>query len=173
MPENKAQINRDFPITMPVQVQPSQTSDNAFMKFKTSTFKPTKSDENLVQPAPARSDSDGSEYKLVSRSDNKRRKTKAQVKMLEDELEANPHWTNEDMIKIAKKAGLSKSQVYKWNWDQKKKLNILPSKVYVVQLSDDVIDSKSGQIVLRSPDELQKLQKLNIETLIQKPNVKK
>lgn len=103
---------------------------------------------------------------------NKRRKSKHQVKMLEAELEANPHWTNEDMVKIAKKTGLSKSQVYKWNWDQKKKLNILPSKVYVVQLPSDMIDPKSGQILLKSADGLKKLQTLNLETIIQKPKGK-
>eukprot|EP00345_Euplotes_harpa_P019062 CAMPEP_0168334766 /NCGR_PEP_ID=MMETSP0213-20121227/10489_1 /TAXON_ID=151035 /ORGANISM="Euplotes harpa, Strain FSP1.4" /LENGTH=277 /DNA_ID=CAMNT_0008339525 /DNA_START=33 /DNA_END=869 /DNA_ORIENTATION=- len=94
---------------------------------------------------------------------NKRRKNKNQVKMLEAELEANPHWTNEDMIKIAKKTGLSKSQVYKWNWDQKKKLNIMPSKVYVVQLPSELIDPKTGQIVLKSVEDMKKLKTLNIQ----------
>jgi len=27
--------------------------------------------------------------------------------------------------------------VYKWNWDQKKKLNIIPNKVYVLQVPED------------------------------------
>lgn len=116
-------------------------------------------------------DSDDSEYKcntnkkknVIDDSQNKRRKSKNQVKMLEAELEANPHWTNEDMEKIAKKTGLSKSQVYKWNWDQKKKLNILPSKVYVVQLPNEFIDSKTGQIVLKNADDLKKLKTLNIQ----------
>lgn len=88
---------------------------------------------------------------------NKRRKSKAQVKILETELEAKPHWTNEDMVKIAKKTGLTKSQVYKWNWDQKKKLNILPRKVYVVQLPSGMVVSKTGQIILKSPDDLKLL----------------
>ena len=91
-----------------------------------------------------------------------RRKTKQQVKKLEAELEANPQWTNEDMEKIAKKTGLSKSQVYKWNWDQKKKMNILPSKVYIVQLPNNMIDAKGGQIVLRGAEGLKKLQELNL-----------
>lgn len=103
---------------------------------------------------------------------NKRRKSKAQVKMLENELEANPHWTNEDMVKIAKKTGLTKSQVYKWNWDQKKKLNILPSKVYVVQLPNDMLDTKSGQIVLKGADGLKKLQTLNLDSVIKNANKK-
>ena len=117
-------------------------------------------------------ESEDSEYKcntnkkknaIEDPSQNKRRKSKQQVKLLEAELEANPHWTNEDMEKIAKKIGLSKSQVYKWNWDQKKKLNILPSKVYVVQLPNEFIDSKSGQIVLKNTDDLKKLKALNIQ----------
>lgn len=103
---------------------------------------------------------------------NKRRKTKAQVKMLEKELEDNPHWTNEDMVKIAKKTGLTKSQVYKWNWDQKKKLNILPSKVYVVQLPNDMLDTKSGQIVLKGAEGLKKLQTLNLDSVIKNANKK-
>ena len=90
--------------------------------------------------------------------------------MLEQELEENPHWTNEDMIKIAKKTGLSKSQVYKWNWDQKKKLNILPSKVYVVQLPNDMVDTKSGQIILNSSNS--KFQTLNLEQMLQKSKAK-
>mmetsp|Transcript_24927 Transcript_24927/g.27583 ORF Transcript_24927/g.27583 Transcript_24927/m.27583 type:complete len:170 (-) Transcript_24927:23-532(-) len=103
---------------------------------------------------------------------NKRRKSKGQVKMLEVELEANPHWTNDDMIKIAKKTGLTKSQVYKWNWDQKKKLNILPSKVYVVQLPEGSLDTKSGQIVLKSADGLRKIQTINLESIIQNSKFK-
>ena len=56
------------------------------------------------------SESEDSEFRLEKKmikvkedpNQNKRRKSKAQVKMLENELEANPHWTNEDMVKIAK-----------------------------------------------------------------------
>lgn len=99
---------------------------------------------------------------------NNRRKTKAQVKLLEQELEANTNWTHEDMDRIAKKIGLSKSQVYKWNWDQRKKMNILPSKVYVVQMPSDMFDSKTGQIVVKSEADLKKLQSMNLKTIVQK-----
>ena len=34
---------------------------------------------------------------------------------------------------------LEKSKVYKWNWDQKKKLNILPSKVYALEIPEGKI----------------------------------
>lgn len=99
---------------------------------------------------------------------NNRRKTKAQVKLLEQELEANTNWTHEDMDRIAKKIGLSKSQVYKWNWDQRKKLNILPSKVYVVQMPSDMFDSKTGQIIVKSEADFKKLQSMNLKTIMQK-----
>lgn len=46
----------------------------------------------------------------------------------------NPHWTNDDVERISSQTGLKESQVYKWNWDQKKKLNIIPNKVYVLQM---------------------------------------
>lgn len=98
---------------------------------------------------------------------NNRRKTKGQVKLLEQEMEANSNWTNEDMERIAKKISLSKSQVYKWNWDQRKKMNILPSKVYLVQLPNDMIDSKTGQIIVRSEAEFKKLQSMNLKNIVQ------
>lgn len=31
---------------------------------------------------------------------------------------------------------MEKSKVYKWNWDQKKKLNILPKRVYVFDVPE-------------------------------------
>ena len=36
----------------------------------------------------------------------RKRKTKAQIKMLEQELYRNPHWSNEDVERISKKTGL-------------------------------------------------------------------
>ena len=66
-------------------------------------------------------------------NENKRkRKTKHQIQMLEKELQKNPHWSNEDIERISVKVGLKESQVYKWNWDQKKNRNIIPNKIYVV-----------------------------------------
>jgi len=63
---------------------------------------------------------------------------------LEEEFSLNPHWSNDDVDKIAKKLKLSKSKVYKWNWDQKKKLNILPSKVYALELPEGKFYVKGG-----------------------------
>jgi hypothetical protein len=36
-------------------------------------------------------------------------KTKGQVKVLEQELFKNPHWTNEDVERISKKTGLKEA----------------------------------------------------------------
>ena len=89
-----------------------------------------------------------------------KRKSKKQLRILEDSLQSNPNWSNDDMLRIAKITGLSKSQVYKWHWDQKHKVNSPPSKVYVIQLNNKQLDASKGQILLRSPDEIKKFQKL-------------
>jgi len=40
--------------------------------------------------------------------------------------------------RISRETGLNESQVYKWNWDQKKKLNIIPNKVYILQMPNNL-----------------------------------
>lgn len=53
---------------------------------------------------------------------NKRkRKSKEQIEQLMVEYERNPSWTKDDMKNLASEIGMSLSQVYKWQWDQKKK----------------------------------------------------
>ena len=39
--------------------------------------------------------------------------------------DANPSWDKEDIKKIARKVGLKESQIYKWNWDMRKKNNLI------------------------------------------------
>lgn len=56
----------------------------------------------------------------------------------------NPHWSNDDVERISRKLGLEKSKVYKWNWDKKKKLNIIPSKVYTYGIQEGKIYVKDG-----------------------------
>jgi hypothetical protein len=53
--------------------------------------------------------------------EKRRRKNKDQVKILQNEYLKNPAWDRAYMKELAKKTGLKPSQVYKWNWDQKKK----------------------------------------------------
>lgn len=107
---------------------------------------------------------------LICLGKNKRkRKNKAQVKKLEEEFAINPHWTNEDVDRISNELKLDRSQIYKWNWDQKKKLNILPSKVYVVQVPENfnqgsgknkVGEQGTKQVYVKSIQDLLKLQSL-------------
>lgn len=42
--------------------------------------------------------------------------------MLKLEFERYPDWCKDVMSEIAAKTGLSEAQVYKWGWDQKKKI---------------------------------------------------
>jgi hypothetical protein len=57
----------------------------------------------------------------MSEEEKRRRKNKEQVKILQVEYTKNTNWTRGFMIELAKRTGLKPSQVYKWNWDQKKK----------------------------------------------------
>lgn len=119
-------------------------------------------------PNPPSRNSAGTEE---SKNKNKRkRKNKGQVKKLEEEFNKNPHWTNEDVDKISRDLKLDRSQVYKWNWDQKKKLNILPSKVYVVSVPENYSQggnsstnkaSGSKKVYVKSINDLLKLQSLD------------
>jgi len=53
--------------------------------------------------------------------EKRRRKNKEQVQQLQKEYVKNTNWTRAFMKELAKMTGLKASQVYKWNWDQKKK----------------------------------------------------
>eukprot|EP00347_Sterkiella_histriomuscorum_P018737 403344370 len=53
----------------------------------------------------------------------RQRKNKQQLKILENEYAKNPDWTREYIRKLAESLGLSECQVYKWRWDQLKKIN--------------------------------------------------
>ena len=49
------------------------------------------------------------------------RKSKDQMKVLETEYMREQNWTKAHMKSLSKKIGLSFGQIYKWNWDQRKK----------------------------------------------------
>jgi hypothetical protein len=44
------------------------------------------------------------------------------MKILEYEFARDPEWTKERLFELSKLTGLSEGQIYKWGWDQKKKL---------------------------------------------------
>jgi hypothetical protein len=49
-------------------------------------------------------------------------KANTQLQVLAAEFSKNSHWDTEKVIEIADKTGLSIYKVYKWAWDQKKKI---------------------------------------------------
>lgn len=54
-------------------------------------------------------------------SKKRNRKNGEQVRLLISEFEDNPLWSKEVIRILAQKTGLSEAQIYKWNWDYKKK----------------------------------------------------
>jgi hypothetical protein len=51
----------------------------------------------------------------------RKRKNKDQIKILENEFEKDANWSREKMAYLSMKIGLSEGQIYKWNWDHRKK----------------------------------------------------
>jgi hypothetical protein len=51
----------------------------------------------------------------------RKRKNTMQLKVLKTEYAKNKEWSKELISKISQATGLTESQIYKWNWDQKKK----------------------------------------------------
>jgi hypothetical protein len=51
----------------------------------------------------------------------RKRKNTMQLKILKAEYAKNKEWSKELITKISEMTGLTESQIYKWNWDQKKK----------------------------------------------------
>jgi hypothetical protein len=52
----------------------------------------------------------------------RKRKNNVQLKILKSEFTKGDCWTKEKIFHMAQVTGLSESQVYKWCWDQKKKI---------------------------------------------------
>lgn len=52
----------------------------------------------------------------------RKRKSADQLTLLSQEFKNSLDWDKETMNYLAKKTGLSEAQIYKWSWDQKKKL---------------------------------------------------
>lgn len=160
LPQDKRNINWNYDknyIVVPNVGRPGNMSPS------TVNFPNNESVDPTTPNPPSKTTTKSEETKRGGKNKNKRkRKTKAQVKKLEEEFAKNPHWTNEDVEKISRDMKLDRSQVYKWNWDQKKKLNILPSKVYVVQVPEGDESNKekgqtSKQVYVKSKEDFIKL----------------
>ena len=89
--------------------------------------------EKEDEPAPATpkaEDSFSGDF-TSSKTKRRKRKNKEQVGVLTTAFFNNPNWKKDEVRRLAREVGLSMSQVYKWNWDMKKKHNILPKRVYI------------------------------------------
>ena len=51
----------------------------------------------------------------------RKRKTKSQIRLLEKEFKKNATWDKDEIKRLSLQLDLSRDQVYKWYWDQKKK----------------------------------------------------
>lgn len=54
----------------------------------------------------------------------RQRKNKEQLGVLENEFKKNTEWSRAFIANISKKLGLRECQVYKWHWDQRKKVGL-------------------------------------------------
>ena len=52
------------------------------------------------------------------------RKHETQIGILLSEFKVGAIWTKEEIHSLAERTGLTPSQVYKWSWDQRRKLNL-------------------------------------------------
>jgi hypothetical protein len=59
----------------------------------------------------------------------RQRKNLDQHHLLLERFEKDPNWDKATMLALGKELGLKESQIYKWNWDMRKKqgLLVLPS----------------------------------------------
>ena len=54
----------------------------------------------------------------------RKRKSIDQLKFLSQEFQISTEWDKENIARLSKKTGLSEAQIYKWSWEQKKKVQI-------------------------------------------------
>lgn len=52
----------------------------------------------------------------------RKRKSLSQLEILFQEFQQYPDWDKEQISRLMKKTGLTEAQIYKWGWDQKKKI---------------------------------------------------
>lgn len=45
------------------------------------------------------------------------------MQLLAEEFEKDPEWSKERLFELSQLTGLTEAQIYKWGWDQRKKVN--------------------------------------------------
>ena len=93
---------------------------------------------------------------LYEKANRKRfRKNDVQVKVLIQEFDKNPLWSKKLVMELSEKTGLSESQVYKWNWDYRKKIRKSEK-----QPCENKLVCKETVVPSRMESELKQLQKI-------------
>jgi len=93
---------------------------------------PEKNLNNMVNEILSKMKVDTSEFKSVIRHNSRApkekrrrlRKNREQSKYLEKEFSKDPNWTKPTITRLAKELRLKESQIYKWNWDTRKKMGL-------------------------------------------------
>lgn len=60
-------------------------------------------------------------------SKTRRRKTADEINLLERAFAKDPEWTEKTVTFVVENTGLDSTQIYKWGWDQKKKIKKNPN----------------------------------------------
>jgi transposase-like protein len=84
--------------------------------------------------------------------------------MLIQEFQSKPEWSKDNMQEVSRKTGLSEAQVYKWGWDQKRKL-LDPTR----DITDELRLYKEHELELESED-ASVVQKLKFQSSQKKQN---
>lgn len=174
LPADRRNVNLNYDknwAVVPNPARPGIMSPSNRMSFQGNDFNDAQSPTSIPRITVKSEDK-----KEKDKKSKRKRKNKTQIKKLEEEFSKNAHWTNEDVERISRDLKLDKSQVYKWNWDQKKKYKILPSKVYVVQIpeesGDGAIKGEGKEIYVKSFQDALKLKEL-AKTSAPAPDTKK
>lgn len=95
-----------------------------------------------------------------------------QIDVLIREFNKNKNWTRTTIDKIAKETGLKPTQVYKWGWDQKKKL-ALPTKNIYSNKTLSLLRSRPENSIKKSRRSKRKKKRVFTSDMTLKPSVTK
>jgi hypothetical protein len=100
-----------------VKKEPRTASKSLVKSNNHNNKKAISSTQNIYKSKKSSIDENGK--KIIRR---RKRKSYEQLQMLVKEFQANPEWSKDNMQEVSRKTGLSEAQVYKWGWDQRRKM---------------------------------------------------
>jgi hypothetical protein len=122
--EMESQTHQEItPVEIPVLRSEPREFQNFPQKFSSgyALSKNDVGDHGLVNSAESQNFDSLSHEDLNGTNRKRKRKNINQLKVLKSEYLKNKDWSKELITKISEITGLTESQIYKWNWDQKKK----------------------------------------------------